>query len=147
MGDNSSWLDYIGKDKSTLYFYYRVSGLFFNVFTVINIIVLLNLLIAVISDAYDNIQENEIPNDAIERCAMMREVEYQRFWNKNKKDMKYVHLIIQSDCLKELIEGNEWEGKVRAIKQSILSVMHRFEENEKQAKQNQQDLKDHLNET
>ena len=68
-----------------------------DLFSVINIIVLLNLLISLIGDIYDKVQENQMPNDALERLDMMRELEYMMFWNRNRKEYKHVHLIISSD--------------------------------------------------
>ena len=68
LGDNGSWNDYIGKNS----FFFTLSGIFMDLFSIINIIVLLNLLISLIGDIYDKVQENQMPNDAIERCDMMR---------------------------------------------------------------------------
>ena len=39
------------------------------------LVVMLNLLIAVISDTFDKVQENKDSSDCIERCQLMLEIE------------------------------------------------------------------------
>jgi len=66
MGDFDDFEEEI--DKSINFIIFMFACLF-------QLIVMLNLLIAIISDTFDKVQENKTSSDCKERCALMREVE------------------------------------------------------------------------
>lgn len=108
LGDNGSWAE---TDD-------RMSLLFYVCFAVINVIVLLNLLVSVISETYDRVQENQTASDAQEKCILMLEVEEFIVWRRHLTNFKFVHF--SSAKSGEVVDSNAvWEGKIRAVKNQV----------------------------
>ena len=77
--------------------------LIFMIACLFQLIIMLNLLIAIISDIFDKVQENKTASDCKERCALMLEVEENFRTNlKDKSDVKYIHI-----CRYQSIDDSE----------------------------------------
>lgn len=93
--------------------------------SLLNPIVMLNLLIAIMGDTYDRIQEDMVVADYREMTELILEAEYFVFWRKLKPG-KLAH-ITRCDYMRNLnLEKNEWMGKIRAVKKSIQALEAKF---------------------
>jgi WD40 repeat protein len=93
--------------------------------SLLNPIIMLNLLIAIMGDTYDRIQEDMVVADYREMTELILEAEYFVFWRKFRPGtMAY---ITRCDYLRNLnLEKNEWMGKIRAVKKSIQALEGKF---------------------
>ena len=82
-------------------------------------LVLLNLLIAIMGDYYDQIQSKYQIADIWERLSLINEVGKFAFWLRSS-DFKFIHWC-STDLLKRSDQLEEWEGKVKEIKSAIRS--------------------------
>jgi WD40 repeat protein len=112
--------------------------------SLLNPIIMLNLLIAIMGDTYDRVQEDQIVADYREMTELILEAEYLAFWSKNNKAMfKY---IIRSDYMRNLnLEKNQWMGKIRAVKKSLQSLEDKFKASSKNIDHVQVNLFEKLN--
>ena len=88
---------------------------------------LLNLLISIVGNSFDEVVENSIASDCQERCSLIKEVEelHNYYHDLRKKFLKvakqvelpkYLH-VCQYIRNKELENGNlQFEGKIRVMK-------------------------------
>lgn len=60
----------------------------------INPIIMLNLLIAIMSDTYDKVQESVEVADNKELSEMILEVETMMFWKRNTSDVEYMQICV-----------------------------------------------------
>lgn len=89
-----------------------LQSLVFFLVTMINFVVMMNLLISVIGDTFDRVQESLEIADFKALAEMILEVETLLFWRRDFKDTTYLQI-----CEEETIKGEEdWTGKVRALK-------------------------------
>ena len=79
-------------------------------------IIALNLLIAIIGDAFDDVQEKAVQADVRERMELIREVGKFIFWDKNE-DLNYLHWV--STQLLRKSEEATWFGKIKELKNYI----------------------------
>jgi hypothetical protein len=83
---------------------------------IVNLIVL-NTLIAILSDRYDNVRAKETIFDMREKTILLKELNDFYFWNRNKEDMCYFHIIKYVSEDGEI--SNAWEGKIKQISNLI----------------------------
>ena len=106
-----------------------VSLVFLIVFIVTNIIVMLNLLIAFISDIFDKVLEMKIYTDYVEQCKLMREVEemcafdlrfpiFRKCFQEGESQQRYIH-ICKPAPTNVIGSNNLWEGRMKEIKDKI----------------------------
>ena len=82
------------------------SVLVFFLASLLNPIIMLNLLIAIMGDTYDKVQEDQIVADYREMTELILEAEYLVFWN--KKNLTLFNYIIRCDYQRNLnLEKNE----------------------------------------
>ena len=98
--------------------------------SLLNPIIMLNLLIAIMGDTYDRVQEDQIVADYREMTELILEAEYLIFWNRLKKpQFKY---ITRCDYMRNLnLEKNQWMGKIRAVKKSLQGLEGKFKASSK----------------
>jgi len=81
------------------------------------LVVMLNLLIAIISDTFDQVMLNQYATSRKEHCKMMLEIESLLMFNVTRKVFKpnrqYLHIC--KYYKKVAGEGPEWEGKLKQI--------------------------------
>jgi len=75
-------------------------------------LIMLNLLIAIMSDTFERVVSDLAHNDAVELNGLILEYEGLMFWKRNNGQPQYLHWAMYAD---EDEAGNEWEGKVKAI--------------------------------
>ena len=93
--------------------------------SLLNPIIMLNLLIAIMGDTYDRIQEDMVVADYREMTELILEAEYFVFWRKFSPGVRA--FITRCDYLRNLnLEKNQWMGKIRAVKKSIQSLEGKF---------------------
>ena len=93
-------------------------------------VVMLNLLIAIISDKFDNVYEQAQSSDCQEKCQLIIEFEefkllfikpLKRLCSYSKEDgKKFLHLLrYEQESQEEDDNQDQWEGKIRAMKNKI----------------------------
>ncbi|CDW84994.1 wd-40 repeat protein [Stylonychia lemnae] len=74
-------------------------------------LIMLNMLVAIMSDTYARVMSDILPSDFLELNQMILEQEEIQFWNRRKGQLGYLHYVTP---LKRK-EGNEWEGQIQKI--------------------------------
>ena len=85
--------------------------------TILLPLMLLNLLIAIISDTFDRVYSNRIASDYKEIANLILEQENLMFWNRKKRGLKYLHVIKYKGI--DALEGDEWEGRMSMLKKDL----------------------------
>ena len=112
--------------------YQEITGFDFVVFIVTSLfqnIVMLNLLIAIISDTFDKVQEKQTALDCQERCKLMLDIEVLLYWNRAKGKRQFIHICQYLTAHnEETSETEQWMGKIRSLKQEIANIRETTEE-------------------
>jgi len=74
-------------------------------------LIMLNLLIAIMSDTYERVTTGMVEADGKELNSLIIEQESVMFWNYNVKEKSHFHWVVKTDGS----QGNKWEGRVKAI--------------------------------
>ena len=82
-------------------------------------ILCLNLLIAILGDAFDDVQSKAEIADVREKLELIKEVGKFIFWD-NMEDMRYIHWI-STPLLREK-DKFTWVGKVKELKNFVRSM-------------------------
>ena len=92
---------------------------FFLIATYIITLVLLNMLIAIMSDVYERVQSTKKKEDVRERIQLIAELGKFMFWAKEKPQEKtYIH-----HCTTEKLQRQTgWEGKIKILQRDIEKV-------------------------
>lgn len=86
--------------------------------SLMNTIIMLNLLISIMSDTFDRIQQGTVEADRETLTGLILELEQLMFWNRAKSDQKYLFVCRFDDA--DLAGSRaSWEGKVRAILEKL----------------------------
>ena len=56
-------------------------------------LVLMNLLIAIISDTFDRVYSSKVASDYREKTELIHEIESIHFWNRNVEAERFLHVI------------------------------------------------------
>jgi hypothetical protein len=90
--------------------------IYFMVGSVLNVIIVLNLLISILGDTYDNFQEQSVELGNLEMVEIVLEIETLMIWKRKRNQKGYLQV-----CQYSVNEGlsDNWEGKIKAI-QSII---------------------------
>ena len=109
-----------------------LSSIFWCVFfisSIMNPIILLNLLIAIMSDTYDRVQEDQVVADCKEMAGLIIQAEGMLFWRRKLVNQAYLQ---RCDYTRNLLNDSaEWMGKIRAIKKSITRLQVKSRNNDK----------------
>ncbi|CDW80324.1 wd-40 repeat protein [Stylonychia lemnae] len=74
-------------------------------------LIMLNMLVAIMSDTYARVMSDILPSDFLELNQMILEQEEIQFWNRRKGQLGYLHYVTPL----QRKEGNEWEGQIQKI--------------------------------
>ncbi|CDW81032.1 (myosin heavy-chain) kinase [Stylonychia lemnae] len=74
-------------------------------------LIMLNMLVAIMSDTYARVMSDILPSDFHELNQMILEQEEIQFWNRKKGKSGFLHYV--TPLLKK--EGNDWEGQIQKI--------------------------------
>lgn len=92
---------------------------FFIISTIIIPLVLLNLLIAIMGDTFDNVQSSQEREDVRERLSLILEIsKFLQWWNGDNKEKNFIH-IVTNERLEQEAEDETWEGKVKVLQKDI----------------------------
>lgn len=96
------------------------SFMIFSLTSIVNTIIMMNLLISIIGDTYDRVQQGIMVADLKQLAEMIIEIESLIFWNYNKTNKLHMQRLMN-----KFEDNNEglgvWQGKVRELKGAILS--------------------------
>lgn len=102
--------NFVNSEKLDLNFGY------FMLTSLLNVIIILNLLISILGDSYDRFQAEAIEIGNLEMVELILEIETLMFWRRNYNERKYIQV-----CDATRFEGitDEWEGKLKAIEDVV----------------------------
>ncbi|OMJ84088.1 hypothetical protein SteCoe_14837 [Stentor coeruleus] len=113
--------------------------------SLLNPIIMLNLLIAIMGDTYDRVQEDQIVADYREMTELILEAEYLAFWRRSNKGL--LMYITRCDYMRNLnLEKNQWMGKIKAVKKSLQILEGKFKSTSRTIDSVQFNLLDRFNE-
>ena len=78
--------------------------------TVINVVLMLNLLISILGDSYERFQLEQAIVDIKEKAKISMELQSMMFWSNKQSDLKYIRLC---DSAFPDEEEQDWEGRIR----------------------------------
>ena len=107
----------------------------FFIASIINCIIMLNLLISILGDSYAKVQETLIESDYSQMLDVIVEFEKLMIWNRNKGDRTYLQICRAAD---DEEEGQDLEKQVKNIN---IGMKHMQEVIELSLKENQASLK------
>ena len=122
----SSYDENIGgldSDTENLLFYIA-----FMAASIINVTIMLNLLISILGDTFDNFQVNSVEVDTEEKLQGILEIEASFELFRPKGNQSYVHMCLQVEYDEG---GEEWQGKIRALENKIEIVSRKMTEESK----------------
>jgi len=82
-------------------------------------LVLLNLLIAIMGDVFDNVQSSKEREEVRERLTLILEIsKFRKWWNRDNEEKNYIH-VCTNDRLRQEEQDKTWEGKVKVLQKTI----------------------------
>lgn len=118
---NGGWQNfrYAEENRNARDFIYPTSII---VITLINPIIVVNLLVAILSDTYENVQEQSTIADGLELVDMIIEIETLFFWNRPVQDKKFLHMAVLNLIQDEDADDMEVQDLVRKVKEKLEAV-------------------------
>ena len=98
------------------------SGIFFLKYiayfgaTIINVVLMLNLLISILGDSYERFQLEQGVVDIKEKARISLELQSMMFWANKNSPLKYMRLC---DVAFQHGEGQDWEGRIRFMDKKL----------------------------
>jgi hypothetical protein len=86
--------------------------------TILVPLLMLNLLIAIISEAYAELAENKIRQDNAQLCSIILELEAFMFWNRKETTME--HLVVAENVIPTMSQS---EGQTRGVVKQLSKVL------------------------
>lgn len=90
----------------------------FTLATLINVILMLNLLISILGDSFERFQMKALEADLIEMLDIVYEFECMMIWKRNMGCATYLQCANYTEKSETALK---WQGKVKAIENSIIS--------------------------
>ncbi|OMJ83893.1 hypothetical protein SteCoe_15122 [Stentor coeruleus] len=97
---------------------FDITYITFFVATVVNVIVMLNLLISILGDSFDKFQLSAKEIDYMEMADSLSEIETMIFWRRNYGN-EGMYLVA---CSNDKKENSQWEGKIMSIKKEVKEI-------------------------
>ena len=118
----------IGHDKVV------AAWLIFILLQIVTSIIVLNTLIAILGDSYDNVMNEQVAYDTKQKVELLIELnDFYKSDSKNKKDDK--EYIIMIRYVTNEMGGGAWEGKIKMITREIKNLNTATDEKFKKMKQ------------
>ena len=95
--------------------------MFFVFSTLIVPLVMMNLLIAIISDSFERVYNSKLSFDFQVKCSLILEAENLLFWRRNKPAYKFLHMVLKRHLVDK--QNEEWEGRVQSTKRAVENVL------------------------
>jgi len=96
----------------------------FFIATIVNPLIMLNLLISIMGDTYDRVQESVVVADKKELVGLILAGETLLYWRRNKCNLEFLQMCEIEETREE---GNSWLGKVRELKTRITGTQKALE--------------------
>ena len=109
--------------------------------SIINVIIMLNLLISILGDSFDSFQNESQEIDCLEMAELVIELEGLMFWRKNDLHRAYIQ---KCEDL-ESSAGSSWEGRLKAMMNAIDRSRKESNENFLRVNQKQDQILRKLN--
>ncbi|OMJ70278.1 hypothetical protein SteCoe_31790 [Stentor coeruleus] len=103
-----------GKEVSS---FNTLSLIIFTLASIINTILMMNLLISIIGGTFDRIQQELVIRDMKLKAEIIFEIENLMFWKRNMNNPVFIQVILPKGGDNE--EGFAWDRKIREIQRSI----------------------------
>ena len=117
-----------------------VTYVIFLIASIINVIIMLNLLISILGDSFDRFQVSASEIDYMEMVDVIREIETVMVWNRKRSCQKYLVVI---DLIRDNTTADTtWEGKISRIEKNIKYELSPFKTEMKELKEMIQKLID-----
>jgi len=113
MGD----IETANKDDPAIYLYFMMAS-------VINVIIMLNLLISILGDSFDSFQMDALQIDCLEMAELILEIEGLMFWKRSMNQKKYMQTCQEI----EGEENQEWEGKVKMVLVTVRKMRQEIQD-------------------
>ena len=98
--------------------------------TVINPLIMMNLLISIMGDTYSRVQDLQAVADSKELGSMILEVEPMLFWKRSSGDKMFLQQCSVSED--SILDGNKaMQGRIRELKNTLKLVSEKQKEEEK----------------
>lgn len=108
--------------------YTKLHWLFFLLITVLNQIIMLNLIVSIMSDTYSRVRETSIQADSIELTNMLIDIETIMFWNRQKNNKLYFFICDEGATIQE---NQGFIYKIKRIKGVLKDFENVIKENHK----------------
>jgi hypothetical protein len=110
--------------------YDKFHWLFYVVVTILNPIIMVNLLISILGDTYAGVKEYEVVNDAKELISLISEAELLMFWNRSKTQKQYIHIC--EDFIMPITQAEDSiKNKIKTLKRRVLKMTESMQSEEK----------------
>ena len=97
----------------------------FVISSLINFLIMVNLLISIIGDTYDKVQSYKAIADRRELAEMILEIEELMIWKRKQQRKHYFHMVCSDSNVQN---ADVWEGKVRELQNQIIKVENKVSE-------------------
>lgn len=91
----------------------------FTISSLINFLIMVNLLISIIGDTYDKVQNYREIADRKEMTEIILEIENLVVWKRKQNVKRFIHFM-SMDCLSD--DKDNWQGKVREIQEKMVGI-------------------------
>lgn len=110
--------------------YDKFHWIFYVLVTILNPIIMINLLISILGDTYANVKENEVVNDAVELISLISEAELLMFWRRGLTDKHFIHVCDEFN-LPITQASDSIKNKIKALKRRVLKMTDSMVDEEK----------------
>ena len=107
--------------------------------SLLNLIVMLNLLISIISESFDKITFEAKESDTRIRLELILEVENCLFWNRNAEQPEYLYFIQEYSGEEE---DTEWESRVRKVYNDSQVIKNKIAGNSREIQEVRQEVQE-----
>ena len=105
--------NYVGSTDSNTVIQYIV----YITATVLNVVLMLNLLISILGDCYERFQIEQSIVDVREKAKIVKELEVMIFWGKRDTELKYIKVC--SSAIEGEEDTEDWEGRMRFMDRKL----------------------------
>ena len=122
----------------------NISYLIFFFATIINVIIMLNLLISILGDSFDRFQVSAAEIDYMEMVDVIKEIETLMIWKRHRTDKGYL-VVLDLFRDQNSFDESKWEGKISKISKDIRYEISPLKTELKELKTELKELKEIMN--
>lgn len=101
--------------------YGGLDSTFYVLVTILNPIIMINLLIAILGDTYKSMKENRVENDARELISLILEAETLMLWRRNQDGMSFLHVCEENLAVVESANVRV-KRRLKNLKMRIMKI-------------------------